>query len=175
MPPVAPDWLVQVQDLALVPVTALGVYVVIILFTRLNGLRSFSTMSAFDFAITVATGSLLASTILNPRPSLAEGVLGLASLFLLQRVVAFLRRSKRIQRWVDNEPRVLVRRGEVREDNLRRCHMTMDDLRAKVREAGLLRMEDVEAAVMETTGRVSVLARREGTEVDDRLLRNVLP
>lgn len=157
----------------MVPTTALGVYAVLILFTRLNGLRSFSTMSAFDFAMTVAVGTVAASTILNPRPSLVEGAAALAMLFVLQRSVAYLRRWHPLKDVLDNRPLLLVHQGKIRADNLRRCHMVPHDLYAKVRSAGLLRLEDVEAAVMETTGNVSVIPRRAGVQADPRLIEDV--
>jgi uncharacterized membrane protein YcaP (DUF421 family) len=50
--------------------TALGFYLVLMLFARLMGLRSFSNLSSYDFAMTVAIGSILASTILSDSPSL---------------------------------------------------------------------------------------------------------
>lgn len=59
--------------------TALGIYAAIILFTRIAGKRSFSKMSSFDFAMTVAVGSILATTILSASVSLIQGIVGLAA------------------------------------------------------------------------------------------------
>ena len=86
------NWL-QTHAVALAGVTlsAIGVYTALLLFTRLAGLRSFSKMSSFDFAITVAFGSVIASAILSPRPSLATAVFGLALLYVMQYVVSRLR------------------------------------------------------------------------------------
>lgn len=168
-----PDWLASTHWI-MVPVSAVGIYLAVILFHRLNGLRSFSTMSAFDFVMTVAIGSLVATTILNPRPSLLEGVLGLGSLFLLQWLVASGRAAgKAFERVVDNEPLLLMRKGEVIEKNLEKARVTRDDLRVKLRESGILRYRDVEAVIMETTGTISVIRRQEGVELDEDLLQSV--
>ena len=67
-----------------VVVSGLVIYAALMLFTRLVGLRSFSKMSGFDFAITVALGSVIASTLLNDKPPLVTGIVGLAVLYGIQ-------------------------------------------------------------------------------------------
>ena len=72
--------------------TALGIYAAIILFTRIAGKRSFSKMTSFDFAMTVAVGSILATTILSASVSLIQGIVGLGAVYILQISAAFFRR-----------------------------------------------------------------------------------
>lgn len=71
--------------------TTFGIYISLIIYTRIAGLRSFSKMSSFDFAITVAMGSLLVSTIISRNPSLLPAVVSLAALYSVQMFVACLR------------------------------------------------------------------------------------
>lgn len=146
------------SSLLMVFLTALGTYAAMVLFTRMAGLRSFSKLSSFDFAVTVAFGSVLASTILSETPSLAQGVTGLAVLFLIQWGVSVLRRhSALVSRMVDNEPLLIMVGSQVLEENLAQGQMTLADLRAKLREANVLDLTQIRAVVMETTGDVSVL------------------
>ncbi|GIV58149.1 MAG: hypothetical protein KatS3mg042_1062 [Rhodothermaceae bacterium] len=79
-------------DLLMVLLSGLGIYVVLLALTRLMGLRSFAKMSSFDFAITVAFGSVIASTLLTPSPSLLNGAFGLAVLFGIQYLISHVRR-----------------------------------------------------------------------------------
>lgn len=83
------DWS-QVGGIAL---SAIGIYFGLILFTRLMGLRSFSKLSSHDFAMTVGIGSILASTVLSKSPSLLQGLVAMAMLFLLQAMVSMIRRK----------------------------------------------------------------------------------
>lgn len=147
----------------------------IVLLTRLNGLRSFSKMSAFDFAITVATGSVLAGTILNPSKSLLFGLAALASLFVVQFAITRLRvRTNAAPALVDNTPLLIMEDGAVLERNLRAAGMTMADLRGKLREANALDLSLVRAVVFESTGDVSVLhAGSEDERLDPALLEGV--
>ncbi|WP_055662171.1 DUF421 domain-containing protein [Jannaschia seosinensis] len=130
----------------------------LMLFVRIAGLRSFAKMSAHDFAVTVATGSVVASTVVNPSTPWSMGLLALAALLAVQTAIgAFRVRVKRAQHWTDNEPLVLMRDGLVREEALVEARMTRDDLRQKLRGAGVTRMADAALVVLETTGDVSVL------------------
>ncbi|MFN3597326.1 MAG: DUF421 domain-containing protein [Rubricoccaceae bacterium] len=146
----------------LVALSAVGVYAAVIALTRLAGLRSFAKMSSFDFAMTVAIGSIVATVTLTRDVSLLRGVAGLAAIYALQIAVGALRtRSRRVERWVGNEPLLLMAGPEVLRDNLRRAHVTEADLRAKLRQAGVARLADVRAVVFETTGDVAVLTGEE--------------
>lgn len=161
--------------LALVLASGLGIYVSLVVLTRLGGLRSFSKLSAFDFAITVAIGSILATVMIAESPPLAQGVMALVTLYGIQIGVAVLRhRSDRVAAWIDNEPLLVMDHDEILEENLRKGKMTRDDLYAKLREANVLRLEEVRAVVMESTGDVSVLhADADGPEPDPELLAGV--
>jgi uncharacterized membrane protein YcaP (DUF421 family) len=169
-------WIWAEGDAALMVVlSAVALYGLLILYTRLVGLRSFSKMSGFDFAITVAVGSVLASVTLWQKPTLWEGAVALGALFGLQFVVGNLRkRIPGVTTAIDNAPLLLMDGPEVRSDNLRRANMTEADLRAKLREANVTQLEQVRAVVMESTGDVSVLhAPPDAPALDDGLLADV--
>jgi uncharacterized membrane protein YcaP (DUF421 family) len=155
-------------------VNALGIYVAVIVFTRMAGLRSFAKMSSFDFAMTVAVGSVIASTISSSFVSLAQGAVALAALYVLQVVVAQLRVRGGFGA-VDNSPLLLMWDGEVIRDHLVKGQITEDDLRAKLREANVLHAGQVRAVVLETTGDVSVLhGEPDGPPLDPELLQGVV-
>jgi uncharacterized membrane protein YcaP (DUF421 family) len=169
-------WIRAAEDAPLMIVcSAVALYVLLILYTRLVGLRSFSKMSAFDFAITIAIGSILASVTLWQKPTLLEGAVALGVLFGLQFVVGNLRkRLPGVTALIDNRPLLLMDGTEVLSDHLRRANMTEADLRAKLREANVTRLEQVRAVVMESTGDVSVLhAPPDAPAIDDALLADV--
>jgi uncharacterized membrane protein YcaP (DUF421 family) len=137
-------------------VSAVLVYAAVIVLTRLAGLRSLAKMSSFDFAATVAVGSTVASTALAATP-LANGVVALSMLYGLQYLVATLRRRKVFRGAVDNEPMLLMARGEVIEGNLRHSRVSREELWAQLRLSGVHRREQVHAVVLETTGDMSIL------------------
>lgn len=147
------DW----NQVWLVALSALAIFACVILIARVVGLRSFSKMSSFDFVVTLATGSIVASVAASST-SLANGALALVVLYAAQWIVAQVRRrSGWGQRLVDNEPIALMLEGEFLRENLTVARVTEDDVRAKLRQNNVHRIGDVRAVVLETTGDVSVL------------------
>ena len=143
-------------DLALVAVSAVAMLAAMIVHVRVIGLRSFSKMSSFDFAITVAMGSLLAGIALSGS-SLADGVVAVGALLGTQTAIAFGRSRFGLSRLVDNKAMLLMSGSTMLEGNMRLARVTADDLRAKLREANVRNYGEVRYVVFETTGDVSVV------------------
>jgi uncharacterized membrane protein YcaP (DUF421 family) len=147
-----------VDEVAMVLVSSVATYSLILLYTRICGLRSFSKMSAADFAMTVAVGSLFASTISSPNPTLMLGAVSLAALFAGQFTLAILRQKfDWLGTVVDNQPLLLMAGGEILDDNLAKANVTRSDVFAKLRESNTYDYDQVLAVVFETTGDISVL------------------
>ena len=128
----------------------------IITYVRIIGLRSFSKMSSFDFAVTVAFGSLLAAVAMS-RSSLVDGLVAAATMLGVQALIAVGRSRIGLSSVVDNRPRLLMAGGTMLHENLRRTRVTVDDVKAKLREANVLNYDQIQAVVLETTGEISVL------------------
>ncbi|KQI70298.1 hypothetical protein AN189_02700 [Loktanella sp. 3ANDIMAR09] len=144
---------------------------VVVALTRIAGLRSFSKMSGFDFAVTVAIGSVLAATVMTPSTPISHGIAALIGLFVVQMLIARVRaKSERVRNAVDNDPLLIMRDGEFLMHNIHKAGMTKADLIGKLREANALEFSKVRAAIFEPTGDVSVL---HGDRFDDRLLDGV--
>ncbi|WP_445664516.1 DUF421 domain-containing protein [Fodinibius sp. AD559] len=156
-------------------ISTLGIYIFLILCTRIYGVRSFSKMSSYDFAITIAIGSVLASTILFRFPSLVHATVAMGTLFGIQMLVAHFRSNSSIMsKLVDNEPILLMKNTEIIEKNLKRAQVTHSDLRAKLREANVTQMTQIQAVVMESTGDISVLHHDDPDhDLDNVLLKGV--
>ena len=126
---------------------------------RVIGLRSLSKMTNFDFVVTVASGSLLAGAVqASEWPAFAQALLALAALFGLQYLVASLRQSSNaFEDAIQNGPIFLMYEGKFCDGALETSRVAKDDVIAKLREANVLRMDQVRAVVLETTGDISVL------------------
>ncbi|AGP82854.1 MULTISPECIES: DUF421 domain-containing protein [Alteromonas] len=131
----------------------------VVLLIRINGLRSFSKMTNFDFVMTVAVGSLLASASQTTTwEAFLQAMVAMAALFIVQSVSARLRRrSDKIEAIMQNTPVILMRNGEIIDGALEETRVARSDLLAKLREANVLDLNEVRAVVLETTGDISVL------------------
>lgn len=129
----------------------------IVVITRIIGLRSFAKFTSYDFAFTVAVGSILAST-LTSSTSIAHGVLAIFSLLSISYVFSYLRkRIPALSSLLSNKPLLLMDKSEILYENLEAARIEKSQLIAKLREANVLRFEQVEAVVLESTGDISVL------------------
>ena len=168
------DWFATSWSSALqIVVSAVGVLAAVIVLIRLNGLRSLSKMSSFDFAVTVAVGSIVASTLLSDAVSLLDGVIGVASLLFAQRLVARARVSAGASALVDNTPMVLMVGERMIDAALRSGRVTRDDVLGKLREANVIELSEVHVVVLESTGDISVLHGADGKTLDAKLLDGV--
>ena len=146
---------------------AFAVYVAIIVLIRLSGKRTLAKMNAFDLVVTVALGSSLATVALSKSTKLVEGVLGIAVLLGLQYVVAWLSiRSKKVRQLVKAEPQLLLHNGQFLDAALRKERVTHDEVRAAVRQQGVLTLDQVAAVVLETDGSISVIKRSDQAEAN---------
>lgn len=150
--------------------TAIGIYIALVILTRISGKRSFSKMSSFDFAMTVAIGSALATVILSKSVSLQDGITALVIIYVLQILIAIARRWKPIRKLMDNKPTLLMQNGKIIEGSLEKCKVTESDLKAKLREANVIQLSEVKAVVFESTGDISVLHGSDDKTIDDWIM-----
>ena len=147
------------------------IFIVILVITRLAGLRTFAKMSPLDFASTIAIGSILATSILSSETSLLNGTFALGTIVFMQIVYGRLMKNfSAFHKLASNKPLFLMRNGIVLKENLDRSGVSREDLMAKLREANALKLSNVKAVVFETTGDVAVLHGEGSEDVDDSIL-----
>lgn len=135
-------------------------YAALIIFLRISGKRTLSKWNAFDFVVTIALGSTLASVIISKDVVLIEGVIAFALLIGLQFVITRLSvRFDSIKNVVKAEPTLLLNKGEFLPAAMRRQRVAESEIRAAIRSNGLAAIEDAEAVVLETDGTFSVVKK----------------
>lgn len=139
-------------------VTGVLAYLALLLFLRVAGKRTLSKWNEFDFAITVALGSVLANAVVSETLPLADGVAGIAVLVGLQYVLTHLAmRSPRVRRVIQSRPTLLLRDGRLLEDAMRDQRVGEVEIRAAIRGGGFGCYDKVAAVVLETNGTFSVI------------------
>jgi uncharacterized membrane protein YcaP (DUF421 family) len=169
------EWIYNLKDpLWETIVGSFLIFIVIIFLTRIIGLRSFAKFTVYDFAFTVAIGSIIAST-LTSSTSIVHGSIAIASLLVLTAVFSFLQRaSPRIKSLISNKPLLLMDGSEILYENLKHARIEKTQLVAKLREANVIDYSQVIAVVLESTGDISVLHSSDGeVNLDIELLEGV--
>ncbi|PZO75526.1 MAG: DUF421 domain-containing protein [Sphingomonas hengshuiensis] len=133
--------------------------VLIVAIVRIIGVRALSKMTAFDFVITLASGSLLATAGTAETPAaFAQAIAALTALLALQYGLAWGRSMFRpLRQVIDNRPLVVMRDGEMDEAGLRGSRMSRDDVASRLRQAGIADPAAVSLFVLEATGDISIV------------------
>lgn len=148
-------------------------YFSLIIMLRISGKRTLSQMKEFDFIVTVALGSTLATVLLSKDVALADGVLALALLISLQYILATLSvKSKKFSKTISSEPTLIFYKGGFLGEALKKERVTEAEVRSILRSSGVTSIRQVEAVVMESNGQFTVV--REGSlSNEDSPLSNV--
>lgn len=152
------------------------IYAMTVAMVRISGKRTTSQMNNFDWVVTVAMGSLVASGMVSKSTSVTTVAFAIALLLALQWIVT---RSVLASRFVESavkaDPRLLVGDGRPIESAMRAERVAMSELLAAAREAGCRDLDDVAALVLETDGTFSVFAKadRSGELLAGDAFRNV--
>lgn len=156
---------------AILRTAVLGVlaYITLVLMLRMSGKRTLSKMNAFDFVVTVALGSILASTLLSKDASLAQGATAFGVLIGLQFIVTWLSvRFKWVRMTIVGEPQILFYQGRYLDQALRSARVTRDEVLASIRAAGHSELDAIRAVVIETDASFTVITH--AGESEDTLL-----
>nr|CAA9351410.1 MAG: hypothetical protein AVDCRST_MAG46-2613 [uncultured Nocardioidaceae bacterium] len=151
-------WFDRASDLIRIVVVGVCAYAALVAILRVSGKRTLSKLNAFDFVVTVALGSSLATILLSTSVSFVDGVVALCLLVGLQAVVALVStRVPVVERLVKSEPALLVVHGVMREGVMRSQRVSPEEVRQAVRSSGQGGLEQVAAVVLETDGRLSII------------------
>jgi uncharacterized membrane protein YcaP (DUF421 family) len=135
-----------------------AIYLVILIGLRLSGKREIGQMTVFDLVVLLLLANAVQNAMVGPDTSLAGGVLAALVLLALNAVVARLRlRWPRLRRIIEGSPTLLVLHGEVIAEHIQREGLDRETLEAALREHGVADLSDVEMAVLEIDGSISVV------------------
>lgn len=140
-------------------------YVALIFILRMSGKRTLSKMNAFDLVVTVALGSTLATILLSKKVALAEGLTAFFVLIGMQYIVAWLSvRSTLVSKMTKSNPQLLYYNGYFLRDIMKTERVLEVEILQAARSSGIGSMDKVQAVVLETDGRISVIKKSAKTE-----------
>lgn len=136
------------------------IYFVVFFTLRLMGKREIGKLSVFDLVISVMIAEIAVIVIEDTKRPLLEGIVPMAALVLVQIGTAFFAlKNRRLRLWFDGKPTVIVERGKINREAMRKMRYNLDDLMLQLRENKIATVDDVEFAILETTGKLSVIEK----------------
>jgi uncharacterized membrane protein YcaP (DUF421 family) len=135
-------------------------YLALVAVLRMSGKRTLSQFNAFDFVVTVALGSTLATILLSRDVALLQGVLAFLVLVGMQFAITWTsQRSGRVREISKSAPTALIYRGQMLPDVMRRERVLASEVHAALRAHGLHSVGEADLVVLETDGTVTVVER----------------
>lgn len=135
-------------------------YVLIAVVYRFMGKREIGELSIMDFIVSIFIAELAAIAIENYKDSLLLSIVPIAVLVMTQIVVSKISlKSEKMRNMIDGEPSVIINRGKVNFKEMLHQRYNLDDLLTQLRAKSIKSIEEVDYAILETSGKLSVFKR----------------
>lgn len=136
------------------------IYFVVLIMIRLMGKREIGQLSPFDFVVAIIFAELATIPMESPDIPLWHGLAPLVTLVILEMALSYVSLySHGLRRFMGGVPQIVIQNGRILKKEMRKARYNLDDLLGQLREKGVFAIEDVEFAILEPTGRLSIILR----------------
>lgn len=137
---------------------SLIVYFFLLIMFRLLGKREVAQMTVFDLVVLLILSNVLQNAMIGPDNSVTGGLIGATAILAVNWLLGRLAFTSRwFERAIEGVPILLAHRGQFVEQNLRRANISKEELLSNLRAQGVFHLDEVRAAVLEPSGKLSVL------------------
>lgn len=135
-------------------------YILLLVVARFMGRKSLSQMTFFDFAVIISLGSIAANLALGQNSTPVSATVGLLTYGVLAVLTGYLHiKSSWIRKLTNSEPVTAIENGKINDKNLKKVRYTMNEISSMLRQKNIFNPADVEFAVIENDGQLSVLPK----------------
>ena len=136
------------------------VYLFLILAIRLFGKKELAQLSVFDLVFILLISNAVQNAMTGPDVSLLGGLIAAASLFIVNYILKYLEyRFPKFGKAIQGDSIMLVYKGKILESHLKRAKISTEELMEAIREHGVGSVTEVDLAVLEVDGNISVLSK----------------
>lgn len=145
-------------------------YIIVLIVMRLMGKREISQMQPFELAISIMIADLASIPMTEIGIPIFNGIVPILGLLLMHLVISVINiKSIRLRKFICGKPSILIYRGKIDEKVLKKERFTINELQERLRRNNIFNLGDVEYAILETSGEVTVIQKPEkrGTTPED--------
>ncbi len=147
-------------------VRAIILYIVVLIVMRMMGKREIGQLQPFELAISIMIADLASVPMTELGIPLGNGIIPILSLLLMHMVISFVNiKSINMRKIICGKPSILIYRGKIDEKALRKERFTVNELQERLRGNNIFNISDVEYAILETNGEVTVITKPEKRNV----------
>lgn len=145
-----------------VTIRAISSLITLFLITKMLGKKQVSQLSLFDYVIGISIGNFAAEMTINLESNEINGILAVVLFGLFAYLVSYLTmKSMTMRRFFMGTPTVIIQNGKILEKNLRKVKFDINDMLEEIRSNGYFDLSQVEYALMEANGKLSILPKSE--------------
>lgn len=127
---------------------------------RIMGKREIGKLSMFDLVVSIMLAEMAAFVIEDIKKPLSHGIAPMLTVIIMQIGMAFVGlKSRKLRLMIDGKPTVLISKGKLHRDEMRKQRYNLDDLLLQLREQNIDSIGDVDFALLETTGKLTVFPK----------------
>jgi len=139
-------------------VRSIVVYVFLIFILRISGKRQIGQLAPFDLVLLLILSNAVQNSMSGGDNSLIGGLIIAATLVLINYLVGFATyKSKKIETLIEGRPQILIHHGALYKDMMEKSQITQQELDSALRLAGCSSIKEVQLAILETGGAISVI------------------
>ncbi len=147
-------------------IRTLILYVVIVVVIRLMGKRQIGQLQPSELVVALVIADLAAVPMGNVGIPLVNGIIPIVTLFIMEELLSFISmKSVKARGVISGKPSILIERGIIIEEELRRLRYNLNDLLEQLRLKNFSNLEDIDYAILETSGQLSVIPKAENKPV----------
>jgi len=142
-------------------------YIAMVFILRISGKRTLSKMNAFDFVVTIALGSCLATIATNKNVTLADGFAAFTVFIFFQFLLSWLSvRIPTMKKIITSVPTLIFYKGEFLRDAMRKERISEEEISKAGRMQGFAALDQVEMIILESTGDISIVEKNSSGRVN---------
>lgn len=146
-------------------------FILLLVMARVMGKKQISHLTFFDYCVGITIGSVAASMAVDQNIKITNGLMALLVWGLFPIILGYLGlKSRTILQLTDGKSDMVIENGKILEKNLKKNQLAVKELMLLLREKGVFNVEDVEMAIFETNGELSILKKSEEQPVTSRIL-----
>lgn len=135
-------------------------YAIVSIGYRIMGKREMGELSIIDFIVSIFIAEILAISIENYKSSILLSIIPILVLILIQIIISYLSmKNNKTRNIVDGTPSVIINRGRICFDEMKKQRYNLDDLLTSLREEAIKSIEEVDYAILETSGKLSIFKK----------------
>ncbi|MBV1817097.1 DUF421 domain-containing protein [Anaerosalibacter bizertensis] len=145
-------------------------FITLLILTRMLGKKQLSELTFFNYITGVTIGSLAANTIINTSSQYLNEMIKLIWWILLTIFVTLISlKSSRVRVLLEGEPIMVIKNGKIVEEALKSTKINLDDLSMLLRSKDIFSITEVDYAILESNGELSILKKQENQKTQNRL------